>query len=113
MLNAMLHDENGFVVSAELALIVTLIFTGVAVGMAVARDALVTELNDVSEMFGTVSQTYNVTGLRKPRNNGKYHATCNGFGYNDGQDECDCKPVLFNNVCGKNDPSNNGINEGA
>ena len=109
MFNSMIHDETGFVVSAELALIVTLIFTGVAVGMAVARDALVMELNDISEMFGTVSQSYNVTGLSKPRNNGRFHAECSGFGYNDGQDECDCKKVNLFNVCGKDDPSNNGI----
>jgi hypothetical protein len=32
------NDEAGFVVSAELALIVTLIFTAVVVGVAVARD---------------------------------------------------------------------------
>jgi hypothetical protein len=112
MFHALLNDESGFVVSAELTLIITLVFTAVAVGIAVVRDAMVTELNDVSEMIGAVSQSYNVTGLRKPKDTGKPHGECSGFGYNDQQDVCDCKPVLFSEVCGKDDPSGTGIAEG-
>ena len=112
MFRALSSDETGFVVSAELTLIITLVFTSVAVGIAVVRDAMVTELNDVSEMIGAVSQSYNVTGLRKPRNSGKSHGECSGFGFNDHQDACDCQPVQFTEVCGKNDPSGTGVDEG-
>ena len=105
------NDEAGFVVSAELALIVTLIFTAVAVGMAVARDALVNEYNDISEMFGVMDQTYNVAGHHVARDGGKGHGVNKSFGYNDGADECDCKDVNFVNLCGKDDPSDNGIDE--
>ena len=104
------NDEAGFVVSAELALIVTLIFTAVAVGVAVARDALVTEYNDISEMIGTMDQSYNVAGHSVARDSEKVHGDNSSFGYNDGQDECDCKDVNMSNVCGKDDPSDNGIN---
>ena len=106
------NDEAGFVVSAELALIVTLIFTAVAVGVAVARDALVNEYNDISEMIGVVDQTYNVAGQNVSRGSGVEHALNKSFGYNDGADDCDCKDVEWTNVCGKDDPSNNGTNEG-
>lgn len=112
MIRALAIDETGFVVSAELTLIVTLVFTSVAVGIAVVRDAMVTELNDVSEMIGVVSQSYNVTGLRKPKNTGKPHGECSGFGFNDQSDVCDCQPVQFPEVCGKNDPSGTGVDEG-
>ncbi|MBI1313648.1 hypothetical protein GC176_20340 [bacterium] len=108
MINALYNDDCGFVVSAELALIVTLIFTAVAVGIAVVRDAMVMELNDVSEMVGAVSQSYNIVGLRKPRNDGKYHAQCSGSGFNDNQDACDGQPIILTHVCGKNDPSCTG-----
>ncbi len=113
MIRALANDETGFVVSAELTLIVTLVFTSVAVGIAVVRDAMVTELNDVSEMIGVVSQSYNVTGLRKPKDTGKPHGECSGFGYNDQTDVCDCQPVQFPEVCGKNDPSCTGVDEGS
>ena len=113
MLTTLINDESGFVISAELMLIVTLTFTAAAVGLAVVRDALVTEMNDVSEMIGTTSQSYNVTGLRKSKNSGKPHAECSGFGFNDHQDLCDCQPVTFREVCGKNDPSATGRPEGA
>jgi Flp pilus assembly pilin Flp len=108
------NDEAGFVVSAELALIVTLIFTAVAVGVAVARDALVTEYNDISEMIGVMNQSYNVQGQSVDDGalGTKPHGVNAGFGYNDQSDVCDCKAVLFPEVCGKDDPSNTGNAEG-
>ena len=107
------NDEAGFVVSAELALIVTLIFTAVAVGVAVARDALVTEYNDISEMIGVMDQTWNVQGQKVNDGlGGKGHGENNGMGYNDEQDICDCKAVKFPEVCGKDDPSGTGNAEG-
>ena len=97
------NDEAGFVVSAELALIVTLIFTAVAVGVAVARDALVAEYNDISEMIGVMDQSYNVSNqsVASDASTKGYHALNGSFGYNDGQDDCDCKPVVLAAICGK------------
>ena len=110
-----INDEAGFVVSAELVLIVTLIFTAVAVGMAVARDSLVSEYNDLSEMFGVIDQTFHVQGMEV--GNGlpaphPYHGNAHGFGYNDESDVCDCEPITYVSVCGKNDPSGTGVDEG-
>ena len=105
MLRKLLNDETGFIVSAELMLIITLMFCMAAVGWAAVRDALVNELNDVSHAIGAVSQTYHVTGFRKAKLYGKPHADCKGFGFNDDADECDCEIIEYVDVCGKNDPS--------
>ena len=100
-----INDEAGFVVSAELMLIITMMFCCAAVGWAAVRDALVNELNDVSHAIGSVSQTYNVTGFQKNKDLGKPHGKCSGFGFNDDADECDCKIIEYVDVCGKDDPS--------
>ena len=105
MTRTFLNDENGFIISAELVLVITLTFCAAAVGWAAARDALVNELNDVSHAIGAVSQSYSVTGFKKEKDRGKPHAQCSGFGYNDDADECDCKIIEYVDVCGKNDPS--------
>ena len=105
MLRNLLNDENGFIISAELMLLITLSFCMAAVGWAAVRDALVNELNDVSHAIGAVSQSYNVTGFQKPKDLGKNHAECAGFGFNDDADECDCNVLEYVDVCGKDDPS--------
>ncbi len=105
MLRDLINDENGFLISAELMLIITLAFCMAAVGWAAVRDALVNELNDVSHAIGAVSQSYSVTGFKKEKDYGKPHAECSGFGFNDDQDECDCKIIEYVDVCGKRDPS--------
>jgi len=77
------------------------------VGLTAVRDAVTHELNDISHAFGTVSQSYNVTGLRKGRDDcsGGSHGYIEGFGFNDSTDECDCHVVELVDVCGKDDPS--------
>ncbi len=84
-------------------------------GVAVVRDALVTELNDVSEAIGTLDQSYNYNGLNVVATSGKnnQHASCSGSGYNDQQDNCDCEVVNLVVTCGKDDPSGTGVAEGA
>lgn len=105
MLRKLINDENGFLISAELMLIITLAFCGAAVGWGAVRDALVNELNDLSHAIGAVSQSYQVTGIEKRKDYGKPHASHAGFGFNDDNDECDCRVIEYQDVCGKNDPS--------
>ena len=100
---ALLNDEAGFIISAELVLVMTVGALSMVVGLT--NDALRVmvhrdELNDVSHAIGTVSQSYNVTGLDKPG-----HAWTAGFGFNDNTDECDCKAITLVDIAGKNDPS--------
>lgn len=113
MLRKLLNDEAGFLVSAELVLIFTLVFCGVAVGTAMVRDSLVAELGDVSEAIGALNQSYNFNSLTADNSTGSVnHATCSGSGFNDEADDCDCKGVTLSTVAGKDDPSLSGNPEG-
>lgn len=101
----LLKDENGFIISAELVLVLTIGVLAMVVGLTAVRDSVTHELNDISHAVGAVSQTYTVNGLQKSCNNGS-HASINGFGFNDDADNCDCKVIELVDVCGKDDPSN-------
>ncbi len=105
MMRQLLNDEAGFLISAELLLILTLMICGVVVGMATVRDALVQELGDVAEAIGALDQSYNYRALRAPREKGGTHARCGGSGFNDEEDDCDCKGIILRSVRGKDDPS--------
>lgn len=104
-------DECGFVISAELVLVMTIAVLGMVVGLTAVRDSITQELNDISHAFGAVNQSYNVTGLKKPRGYGSAHAYVAGFGFNDKSDDCDCKAIAFIDVNGKDDPSYGQSNE--
>jgi len=106
MFQKLMNDEAGFLVSAELVLVFTLVFCGVAVGMAVVRDALVQELGDVSEAIGAVNQSYGYRSISAPDAVGGTHGTCSGSGFFDQKDDCDCDGIDFIIVNPKNDPNN-------
>lgn len=105
MIRQLLNDEAGFLVSAELLLILTLMFCGVVVGFAVVRDSLVQELGDVAEAIGALDQSYNYRALSAPSGRRGTHARCGGSGFNDEEDDCDCKGIKLRSVDGKDDPS--------
>ena len=98
------NDDAGFIVSAELVLVMTIGVLAMVVGLTAVRDSVTHEMNDISHAIGAASQSYNVVGLQKCRGDG-YHASINGFGFNDNADECDCKVIELVDVCGKDDPS--------
>ena len=109
------NDEVGFVVSAELVLVLTIAVLGMVVGLASVRDAINSELGDLSNAFGAVDQTYNVRGTLKASSAGgatKAHGAAAGFGFGDRGDDCDCIAVTYVDVCGKPDSSNGAIAEG-
>ena len=108
MLRNLLNDEAGFLVSAELVLIFTLVFCAVAVGVSVVRDSLVQELGDVAEAIGALDQSYNYRAIAADMTTTGNHATCAGSGFNDEEDECDCQGIQLTVVTGKNDPSTIG-----
>ena len=105
-------DEHGFIISAELVLVLTIAVLGMVVGLVAVRDSITEELNDVSTAFGAINQSYNYNGLKKERSYGGLHAFVAGSGFNDTTDDCDCKPITFCEVNGKNDSSNGMPNEG-
>lgn len=55
--------EGGFIVSAELILIATILVIGLIAGMVALRDALTAEYDDVAEAFGALDQSYSFTGI--------------------------------------------------
>ena len=110
-MNRLINDEKGFIVSAEIVLIFTLVFCSVAVGVAVVKDALVQELGDVAEAIGALDQSYNYRAINAALGDSgtDFHARCAGSGFNDLEDLCDCDGIVLVTVTGQNDPST-GIN---
>jgi Flp pilus assembly pilin Flp len=95
-------DESGAVISAELALVLTILVLGVIVGLSEVAVAVNTELNDISNAIGALDQTYYFTGFRKT-NDGKLTSVYAGSRFTDGHDDCD-KNLTCDLVCGP--PSN-------
>ena len=55
--------QAGFIVSAELILIATILVIGLIVGMVAVRDATNAELEDVAEAIGALDQSYFFYGV--------------------------------------------------
>lgn len=89
------QDERGFVISAELVLVMTLGVLSMVVGLQAVSSAITQELNDVANAFGAVSQSYNYRSISKRR-----HAWISGSGFNDRADFCDCNPILQTDIIG-------------
>ncbi len=76
-------DEGGAVLSAELVLVSTLLFCGVALGVNELRNAILQELADTASMIGSVDQSYSYSGPRTK------HGHCSGSNWTDSADDCD------------------------
>src|SRR5712691_6734904 len=98
-------DEAGFVITAELVLVLTIAVLAMVVGLTAVRDAVTNEMNDLAHAFGGVSQSFQVVGLTKLRTGGGTHAFISGFGFIDRADDCDCMPITMYDVVGKIDSS--------
>ena len=94
-LSLLLQDEAGFIVSAELVLVATLLVIGMIVGLSEIQHAVVAELNDVGDAIGSLNQSYTFSGFskRKQGKHGRFSARTVGSAFHDSADECD------NNQC--------------
>jgi hypothetical protein len=92
MWKSLLQDEAGFIVSAELVLISTIVVVGLVVGLSEVQHAVVAELNDVADAIGSLNQSYCFSGMsaKKPGGCGSEIA---GSAFRDTIDDCD------NNQC--------------
>lgn len=61
ILNALKNDENGFIVSAELVLVGTILVIGMIVGLTELSFNVNQELEDVGSAIGGINQTYYFT----------------------------------------------------
>ncbi len=61
ILNALRNDENGFIVSAELVLVGTILVLGMIVGLTELSYGVNEELEDLGSAIGGINQTYYFT----------------------------------------------------
>lgn len=95
MLHQLLRDENGFIVSAELVIILTVAVLAMVVGLSEVAVAVTCELNDLSNAFGALDQSLGYTGFAGAGGPaGKSKSFIHGATWIDAIDDCDT-----NNVC--------------
>ena len=70
MVRQLLNDEAGFIVSAELVLVATILVIGLIVGLSEVQHAVVQELNDVADAIGQLNQGYAYTGFSAEKTTG-------------------------------------------
>jgi len=63
LLKRMWNDDAGFIVSAELVFIFTIMVLGLLVGWVHVRNAVATELTDVANAIAALDQSYTFAGL--------------------------------------------------
>jgi hypothetical protein len=80
------RDETAVVVSSELVVISTLLIAGLTVSVSTLRDALVTELADISAAIGSLNQSFSFGGLAG------HHGAGLGSSWLDGPDAGDTGP---------------------
>lgn len=80
---ALLNDEAGFIVSAELVLVSTILVLGMVVGLSEVANGINQELEDVGSAFGRVNQSFHFAGFSG-------HKGClDGSYFKDNADYCD------------------------
>ena len=77
------NDEAGFIVSAELVLIATVLVIGMLVGLVTIRDQVVQELGDVADAFSEIDQSYSYSGVTG------HASSTSGTIFNDQHDFCE------------------------
>ena len=88
MLKNLWNDESGVIISAELALVLTIAVLAMVVGLSEVAVAVNTELNDISNAIGALNQSYFYTGFRAD-GQGKPKSANSGSRFDDAHDDCD------------------------
>jgi Flp pilus assembly pilin Flp len=83
ILNNLINDEAGFIVSAELILISTIAVLALVVGLTEVSYGINQELEDVGAAFGSINQGFRFNGTSG------FKGGANGSKYNDEWDDCD------------------------
>ena len=93
-LSRLINEDAGFIISAELVLVATILVIGMIVGLSEIQHAVVQELNDVADAIGAINQSYSYSGFSaKKTNGGALKSFTNGSAFVDLADDCD------NNQC--------------
>lgn len=88
MLKTFWNDEAGVIISAELVLVLTVAVLAMVVGLSEVAVAINTELNDISNAFGSINQSFSYTGFVSS-SNGKQKSAFAGSSFIDSVDDCD------------------------
>lgn len=88
MLRAFWSDDNGFLISAELILIATMLVIGLIVGLIELQASIIHELRDVACAIGSINQSYSYPGAST--NKGHHTVKVAGSSFTDVVDDCDC-----------------------
>lgn len=111
MLKNLWNDEAGFIISAELILVLTIGVLSMVVGLTELAVAVNTELNDLSNAFGALNQSYFYTGFDSC-SMGKQKSFFAGTCFQDMIDDCDinttCDLVTGGASGGEGGGNNNG-----
>ena len=86
LLHRLWRDEAGFIISAELVLVATMLVIGMIVGLTVLRNQVVQELGDLGAALGMISQGYYYTGVQKFSS--VTYAQTDGSSWDDLLDDC-------------------------
>lgn len=93
MLTALWQDDAGVILSAELVLILTIAVLAMIVGLSEVAVSINTELNDISNAFGSLDQSYMFSGFKarggKGYGRGKVKSRVAGSSFDDDVDDCD------------------------
>lgn len=94
MFKSLWCDESGFIISAELIMVATILVIGLIVGLSEVQHAVVGELNDVADAIGSANQSYGFSGFAKRDGwwgwgGGRIHAWTVGSTFIDVTDACD------------------------
>ena len=84
LFNQLYHDDAGFIVSAELVLVSTIVVLGMIVGLSELATNVNQELEDVGSAFGSINQTFRYSG------NSGHKGSSTGSIFWDDTDDCDC-----------------------
>ncbi len=82
-LNCLWKDEAGFVVSAELVLVSTIVVLSLVVGLSEVANGVNEELEDVGSAVGSINQTLRYSGFSG------HKGAIAGSSFHDGPDFCD------------------------
>ena len=100
MLNKLFRDESGVIISAELALVLTIAVLAMVVGLSEVAVAVNTELNDISNAIGSLNQSYSYTGFGSLKaGSATAKNSVAGSKYQDAADDCDAN-LTCDLVCG-------------
>ena len=101
LLTRLREDEAGFIVSAELVIIATILVIGLIVGLAEVAFGVNEELEDVGSAVGSMNQSYQLSGTVG------HKAWVNGSRFDDQPDFCDSEQdISCDNQTFPEDPKN-------